>query len=295
MTCMATNAPVLAHGARIVWADIDPWTGNIDPSDVARKLTRRTKAVLCVHWGGYPCDLRELNAVAAAHGIPVVEDACHAFGSTYRGRPIGSHSAFACFSFQAIKELTTVDGGALTCRRREAAERGRLLRWYGIDRNAPRKDLRCEEDVAEYGYKFHMNDVAATIGLEQLRHVGGTIASHREHAARYDEAFRDLRSVRPLRYAADRSSAHWLYTVRVDDRPAFMRWMAGRGIMVSQVHSRNDTHSAFRRFRAALPGVDEFVLRQVSIPVGWWLRRGDVARIVAAVTDYDRRARRSRP
>jgi dTDP-4-amino-4,6-dideoxygalactose transaminase len=293
MTCMATNVPILALGARIVWADIDPWTGNIDPQDVARKITSRTKAVVCVHWGGYPCDLRELNAIAAARGIRVIEDACHAFGSIYRGRPIGAHSAFACFSFQAIKELTTVDGGALTCRLKAHAERGRLLRWYGIDRNAHRKDLRCEEDVEEFGYKFHTNDVAATIGLEQLKYVAATIARHRENAARYDEAFRGLHAIRPLRYGADRSSAHWLYTVRVRGRLDFMRWMEQQGIMVSQVHSRNDTHTVFREFRTPLPGVEEFVAQQVSIPVGWWLGRRDRARIVAAVTAYERTARGS--
>ncbi len=291
MTCLATNVPILALGARIVWADVDPWTGNIDPQDVAKKITARTKAVLCVHWGGYPCDLQELNAIAEAHGIPVVEDACHAFGSSYRGRPVGGHSAFACFSFQAIKELTTVDGGALACRHRADRERGRLLRWYGIDRKIRRKDLRCEADVAEYGYKFHMNDVAATIGLEQLKHVAGTLAKHRANAARYDAAFLELRSVRPLRYATDRASAHWLYTLRVRGRRSFMRWMERRGIMVSQVHSRNDAHTAFRAFRTALPGVDEFVSRQVSIPVGWWLGRWDLDRIVAAVREYDQTAR----
>ena len=295
MTCMATNVPILALGARIVWADIDPWTGNIAAEDVARKTTSRTKAILCVHWGGYPCDLQELNAIADDHGIPVVEDACHAFGSTYRGRAIGGHSAFSCFSFQAIKELTTVDGGALACRLRADRERGRLLRWYGIDRKVRRKDMRCEADVAEFGYKFHMNDVAATIGLEQLKHVAATIGRHRAHAAQYDEAFGELRAVRPLRYGTDRSSAHWLYTLRVRGRRSFMRQMERRGIMVSQVHSRNDTHTAFRAFRTALPGVDEFVSRQVSIPVGWWLGRRDLARIVAAVREYDGSARGAGP
>jgi dTDP-4-amino-4,6-dideoxygalactose transaminase len=292
MTCAATNEPVLALGARIVWADIDPWTGTIAPEDVARRLTRRTKAVLCMHWGGYPCDLDELNALARSRGIALVEDACHAFGSTYRGRPVGSRSDFACFSFQAIKEMTTVDGGALTCRSRADRRRGRLLRWYGIDRTVRRADLRCEADIREYGYKFHMNDVTATIGLEQLRHVAGTIARHRAHAAAFDAAFAGLAAVRTLRYRPDRSSAHWLYTLRVRGRDRFRRHMAAAGITVSQVHSRNDAHTVFRPFRRALPGVDEFAAEQVSIPVGWWLRKRDVARVIAAVLDFDRTARR---
>jgi len=118
--------------------------------------------------GGYPCELDALNAIAAEHGIKLIEDACHAFGATYRGRPIGSHSDFVCFSFQAIKQMTTVDGGALACRSKADCERGRLPRWYGIDRHAKRKDLRCEDDIVEYGCKFHMNSERPVYHVSRL-------------------------------------------------------------------------------------------------------------------------------
>jgi len=291
MTCSATNEPILALGAKIIWADIDPWTANIDPEDVARKITPKTKAIMCVHWGGYPCELDELNAIAAEHGIKLIEDACHAFGSTYHGKPLGSHSDFACFSFQAIKHMTTVDGGALVCKSESDCERGRLLRWYGIDRKCKRKDLRCEADIAEYGYKFHMNDVTAAIGLEQLKYVAETIEKHRANAARYDEAFRGLDTVRPLKYKNDRRSVYWLYTMRVKDPQKFMEHMKKAGITASQVHARNDMHTMFRDFRAVLPGVDEFTSEQVSIPVGWWLTDEDLTGIINAVVEYDRSCR----
>ncbi len=288
MTCSATNEPILALGAKVVWADIDPWTGNIDPKDVDRKITPKTKAIMCVHWGGYPCDLDELNAVAAEHGIKLIEDACHAFGSTYHGKLIGSHSDFACFSFQAIKEITTVDGGALVCKSRADRERGRLLRWYGIDRKSKRKDLRCEADIVEYGYKFHMNDVTAAIGLEQLKYVGKTIEKHRANAKRYNEAFKNLKAVRPLSYKSDRSSVYWLYTMRVKDRQKFMEYMKRAGITVSQVHARNDNHTMFKDSKVNLPGVDEFTSEQVSIPAGWWLTDEDLVKIIDATVEYDR-------
>lgn len=287
MTCSATNEPIMIMGAKIIWADIDPWTGNIDPKDVAKKITPKTKAIMCVHWGGYPCELDELNAIAAEHGIKLIEDACHAFGSRYHDKPIGSHSDFACFSFQAIKEMTTVDGGALVCKSKSDCERGRLLRWYGIDRKEKRADLRCEADIAEYGYKFHMNDVTATIGLEQLKYVNNTIEKHRANAAKYDEAFKDLKNVLPLKYKNDRSSAHWLYTLRVKDRPKFMEHMKKAGITVSQVHARNDLHTMFKDFRTELPGVNEFNAEQVSIPVGWWLTPEDVKHIIDSVRKFD--------
>lgn len=279
MTCTATNMPILAMGAKIVWADIDPWTGNIDPEDVERKITSKTKAIICVHWGGYPCDLDELNAIAAEYGIKLIEDACHAFGSTYHGKPIGSHSDFVCFSFQAIKHITTVDGGALVCKSEDDCKRGRLLRWYGIDRNAEGKDLRCEADITEWGYKFHMNDIAATIGLEQLKYVKETLAKTHRNAGRYDEAFPDLK----LRYENDSLSSYWLYTIRVKNRDGFTEQMKDAGIMVSKVHARNDIHACFKDFRAELPGVDEFVSEQVSIPAGRWLTDEDLEDIIKAV------------
>jgi dTDP-4-amino-4,6-dideoxygalactose transaminase len=292
MTCVATNMPILAHGARIVWADIDPWTGNVDPDDVARKITPRTKAIVAVHWGGYPCDLDELRAIASRHGIRLIEDACHAFGSTYRERPIGADSDFVCFSFQAIKEMTTVDGGALTCRAVSDADRGRLLRWYGIDRRTRRTDYRCEQDILEYGYKFHMNDVTAVIGLEQLRHVGETIRRHQANAARFNAAFSDLKSVSLLRCRADRASSYWLYTLRARDRDRFAADMQQAGITVSKVHARNDTHSVFHDSRAPLPGLDEFTAEHVCIPVGWWLGESDLSRIIEGVRSFDGERRR---
>ncbi|MHC5199185.1 MAG: DegT/DnrJ/EryC1/StrS family aminotransferase [Planctomycetota bacterium] len=286
MTCTATNEPIMAMGAKIVWADIDPWTGNIDPADVEKKITPKTKAIMCVHWGGYPCELEELNAISQKHGLKVIEDAAHAFGGEYHGTPIGSHSDFSCFSFQAIKHMTTVDGGALTCRSSADCERGRLLRWYGIDRNSNRKDFRCEEDILEYGYKFHMNDVTATMGLEQLKFVGDTVAKHRANAAAYHQAFDGLEWIKTLRHDAQHNGAYWLYTLRVKEPRTFMAYMEEKNIVTSAVHARNDTHTMFKDFRANLPGVDEFVSEQVSIPVGWWLTEQERDYIIEAVRQY---------
>lgn len=283
MTCMATNTPIMDHRASIVWADIDPWTGNIDPVDVERKITRKTKAIMAVHWGGYPCELDELSRIARKHGLPVIEDAAHAFGSVYRGRKIGSISPYTCFSFQAIKHLTTVDGGALVAASNDGYRRGKLLRWYGIDRETPRRDLRCEEDVLETGGKLHMNDVCATVGLEQLKYVEKIIHTHRDNARFYDERLEGLRRVKRLRYQSDRESAHWLYTIRVDDQDSFYDHMAKAGIMVSKVHVRNDIHTCFREFQRNLPGVDEFSSTEMSIPVGWWVGTEDREKIVAAI------------
>jgi dTDP-4-amino-4,6-dideoxygalactose transaminase len=288
-TCSATSMPALERGAALVWGDIDPWTGNLDPLDVERKITSKTKAILAVHWGGYPCELDELRAVAAKYGIPLVEDAAHAFGASYKGKPIGSHGDLVCFSFQAIKLVTTLDGGLLTCKTPEHYRRGKLLRWFGIDRETPRADLRCENDIVEYGHKFHLNDVAAVIGLEQLKYVAANLARARENAAFYEAALVGTKGVSLLRYTADRQSAYWLFTIRVRDRDGFQRFMSEKGVMVSRVHVRNDLHTYTKAFRRNLPGVDEFEREQVSIPVGWWVSDEDRVRIVSAIQEWGSR------
>lgn len=292
MTCTASNMPILERGAKIVWADIDPDDGNIDPESIRANVTPRTKAIVCVHWGGYPCDLGAINHIAKTHGIKVIEDAAHAFGAVYDGARIGSVSDFACFSFQAIKHLSTVDGGALTCRTEADYERGRLLRWYGIDRNQPRRDFRCEENIVEYGYKFHMNDVAATIGIEQLKYTPGVIAAHRFNAYYYDDEFmaRGIQHVHPLHYADSRMSSYWLYTVLCDNRDSFLRHMNDNGVQVSRVHARNDRHAAFADARNRdLPGVDTFDARQCSIPVGWWVTIDEREYIMDLIDGWDDR------
>lgn len=292
MTCVATNEPILSMGARIVWADIDPDTGNIDPEDVAKKITKKTKAIVVVHWGGYPCELEMLNKLASNHGIKLIEDACHAFGATYHGKMIGSISDFTCFSFQAIKEITTVDGGALVCKSHRDFQRGRLLRWYGINRKENRKDFRCEKDIPESGYKFHMNDVTATIGIEQLRHVEANLKKNRANAIQYNNIFSALANVNPLRYKGDKMSSYWLYTLKVNNRIEFMEFMKKAKIVVSQVHARNDKHTMFKDFLVCLPGVDEFVSKQICIPVGWWLRRQNLKYIIDTIINYDYYIRR---
>lgn len=288
MTCSATNTPIVAAGARIVWADIDPTTGLIDPLDVERKITPKTKAIMCVDWGGVPCDMDELMRIGEKYGVKVIEDAAHALGATYKRRMVGTVADFTCFSFQAIKHITTVDGGALTCRDSNAYRRGKLLRWYGIDRETDRKDMRCEEDIAEAGYKFHMNDVAAVIGLTVLPDLPGILARHRENAAYYAHKIMSRFYDHPgVPY--DSEPSWWLYTLvlpRAELRPQFMDWMREQGIATSAVHSRNDTHTCFKDSRAILPGVDSFGSREVAIPVHHALSEKDRAYIADCCNEF---------
>lgn len=288
MTCVATNEPILHLGASVVWADIDPSTGNIRPDDILRKITSRTKAIMVMHWGGWPCDLAAIREIAAEHNVVVIEDACQAFGASYESMPIGSHSEFCCFSFQAVKVMTTGDGGALVCKSEQALERGRLLRWYGLDRQLGRVNAFRDQDIAEAGYKLHMNDIAATIGLEQLHHVARNLEAARSNAALFQEAFSNLHTVKIPRIDSRRVGSWWVYTLRVPDRVAFMDWMSHQRIGTSPLFRRNDHYSAFRRFATPLPGVDEFNAEHVCIPCGWWVDDNDAQRIIEAVHRFDK-------
>lgn len=267
VTCTATNVPVLACGGRIVWADVDFWTGNIDPESVRRKITQATKAVIAVHWGGVPCDVEGLERVCKESGVKLIFDCAHALGATYKGKPIGSYGDFSCFSFQAIKHVTCGDGGLLSCKDPQDYARGRLLRWYGIKRPA---DLT--KDIPEYGYKFHMNDIAATIGLANLRDFPKNLQKGRKNARYYSETLDTC--------VSNLGSAYWLQTIHVNDKPGFIRRMADQGVQAGNVHERNDRYTMFKASRTPLPGVDAFYKTMVNIPVGWWV---DAERVVKAV------------
>jgi dTDP-4-amino-4,6-dideoxygalactose transaminase len=280
LTCTASNWPILANNLKIKWVDINE-NLTMDLDDLARKITPKTKAIMLVHWGGYPVDLdrvREIqNQAYQNFGFKpaVIEDCAHAFGSTFKGQPLGSHGNICTFSFQAIKHLTCVDGGALVLPHEELYNRGKLLRWYGINRETNKKDFRCEADIPEWGFKFHMNDVNASVGIENLKEVDKVLETHKDNGRYYDEALKGVSGVTLLERDARMDSAFWIYSFLVERRQDFMDYMKTCGIMVSQVHERNDIHSCVREFKTILPTLDKVCPHLISIPVGWWVTKED--------------------
>ena len=277
LTCTASNFPILANGLKIKWVDIDPTTLNMDLDDLARKITPTTKAIILVHWGGYPSDLDKVKQIQQIseelYGFKpaVIEDGAHSFGSKYKGKNIGTHGNLTMYSLQAIKHITSIDGGLLLSPHQELHRRGKLIRWYGIDRDSNRKDFRCEADIEEWGFKFHMNDVCATVGMENLKHADELIKKHQSNAAYYDKHLKNVKGVTLLDRHEGHESAFWIYTMLVDDREGFYKWMKECNIVVSQVHERNDKHTAVKEFKSNLPTLDKTIGKIVSIPVGWWV------------------------
>tara|TARA_B100000530_G_scaffold302_1_gene308 strand:+ start:4534 stop:5730 length:1197 start_codon:yes stop_codon:yes gene_type:complete len=277
MTCTASNWPVLANNLKIKWVDIDPKTLNMDLDDLERKITKKTKVIMGVHWGGYPLDLDKLRKIRTSFrgefgwAPAVIEDGAHSFGSKYKGKFIGTGDNLTMFSLQAIKHVTSIDGGLLFSPHQELHDRGKLIRWYGIDRDGDRKDFRCEADIPEWGYKFHMNDVCATVGIENFKHLDSIISKHKENAAYYDLRLKNVPGVTLLERKKGFESAFWIYTMLVDDRDGFYKYMDECNIAVSQVHERNDKHTCVEEFRTELPNLDKTIGKVVNIPVGWWI------------------------
>jgi perosamine synthetase len=281
MTAEPTNLAVLHAGGRIVWADVDPRNGNLDPASVERVISPRTRAIIAVHYGGIPVALADLRAVAARHGIPVIEDAAHALGARYAGEQVGAHSEYVMYSLQAIKHMTTVDGGMLACRNPADLPRGRRFRWFGIDRMAS----RTEVDVRETGWKYHMNNVNATIGLVQLDHIGPVIARHVDNGRFFDGALRGMPGIELCAWDAAAEPSYWFYTVLADRRDDLARHLTARGIGNSMAHKRNDMHTVFESSRVPLPGLEEYWRRMLHIPCGWWVGDAERDAIVAALRD----------
>jgi dTDP-4-amino-4,6-dideoxy-D-glucose/dTDP-4-amino-2,4-dideoxy-beta-L-xylose transaminase len=277
LTCTASNFPILANGMKIKWVDIDPTTLNIDLDDLERKLSPKTKVIMLVHWGGYPNDLDRIKEIQAKcynmYGfVPqVIEDGAHSFGSKFNGKHIGNHGNITMYSFQAIKHITAGDGGVLLLPNEELYKRAKLIRWFGIDRDSNRKDFRCEADIVEWGYKFHMNDINATIGIENLKFVDNIVGTHKANAAYYDDVLKNTSGVTLLNRHDNRESAFWIYSMLVDDRDGFYKWMKECGIVASQVHERNDKHTCVREYSSALPQLDRTIGKMVNIPNGWWV------------------------
>ena len=294
LTCTATNWPILANGLRIKWVDVDPNTANINLDDLEQKLSPTTKVIMFVHWGGCPVDLDQVERVKQTcknkYGFKpyVIEDCCHAFGADYKGKKLGTHGNFCVFSFQAIKHLTSIDGGLLTVPNQDMYSRGKLLRWFGINREqrSGGGDFRMEPDVPEWGYKFHMNDVSATVGIVNLKHVPEILAKCRDNAKFYDEALGALQGVKILDTKPGSNPSYWLYSIKIERKAQFLQFMSAHGVMVSQVHGRNDKHSTVRAFSAPLPLLDKLEESLVCIPVGWWVTESDREHVVRCINNF---------
>jgi dTDP-4-amino-4,6-dideoxygalactose transaminase len=289
--CAVANV-VLRVGATPVLVDIETDTLNLDPERVTSVVTSRTRAIVAMHYGGHPCDMDRLRDIADRHHLLLLEDAAHAIGARYHGRPVGSLGDLAAFSFYANKNITTGEGGMLVGRR-DLVEAARLLGRHGIDRSAWQRHGNRgpgDYDVVAAGLKCNMSDIAAAIGIHQLRKLDGFIARRAEIAARYSRA---LDGVPGLTLPADAPHilhAWHLYAIRVDpelagvDRDRLASRLAEQGIGTSIHFTPLHRLSQYRGLPATrLPYTDQAAAGLLSLPCYPAMTDGDVTRVVDAV------------
>lgn len=266
-TCTATTIPFLYMDVKFRFADVDPETLNISVEHVRQLVNEKTKAIVCVHYGGLPCDMKELLAIGEQYGIPVIEDAAHALGATYEGKPIGSVSPFTMFSFQAIKHITTGDGGMLVVHEDEIAKKGERIRWFGIDRSNKQKGT-WENDIWEVGYKYQMTDISAAMGLAALEEFDETLAYRQKLFNIYKKKLVNVPGFKLIgTNYTDRTHAAWLCTAIVEKRVDFMNYLRDNKIESGQVHYRNDRYSVLGGRRDDLPMMDSIEDKYIVLPL----------------------------
>lgn len=292
MSFISTNHAILYNNAIPAFADIEEDTLNISADDVSKLVGRKTKAILVVHYGGHACDMEPILEIARDKSIFVIEDAAHACGSEYKGRKIGSIGDATCFSFHAVKNLATGDGGMITVHDKDLADRIRKLCWLGINRGtwdrSKDKAYKWEYDVEEIGYKYHFNDILSAIGLIQLKKLDKANARRAQIAKKYNDAFRNIDWLNtPVEHEYTRS-AHHNYVIKVLDgrRDALVEYLAAHDISAGVHYIPNHLYDMYKPFYRKLP-VAERVWRQlVTLPLFPDLTESEQDYVIEQVKDF---------
>ncbi len=307
MTWVSTVSVAELVGARPVFVDVEPGTHNLDPGRLRAAITGKTRAILPVHFAGLPCDMDPIREAAAERGIPVIEDAAHAAGAAYKGRPVGSLSLLTLFSFHPIKNLTTGEGGMITTDDPDLAKRIRLLRFHGITRDSWQRQgagAGAAYDVLLPGFKYNMTDIQSAIGLVQLARLDALNERRALLARRYLGALDGIEEIRLPASDAGYPARHaWhLFTILVDvdrltlDRFGFMEAMkvenVGTGLHFLAVHLQPYYRDRYGYRPGDFPEAERVSERVVSLPLFPGMTEADVDDVARAVKKVVRTHRR---
>jgi perosamine synthetase len=282
MTFISTATSVLHVGATPVFADVDPETYDLDPADVARRITPRTKAIVAVHYGGQPADVDELRAVADGCGALLFEDAAEAHGAAYKGRPVGGLGAASMFSFTPTKNITTGEGGMVLTDDADLAEALRLLRNHG-------QSALYQHTVL--GYNWRMTEMQAAMGVVQTGRLDGILERKRANAVRMGQLLADVPGVRPPVVRPDRDHVYMLYTTVLDagiDRDAVLKRMLDMGIEARVYFPpahRQPVFAATGGPAAVLPVTEDLARRMLSLPFHSRLSSDELAEVAVALRE----------
>ncbi len=295
MTFVSTNHAILYAGGIPVFADIEEGTLNIDPASIRDQITDKTKAIIVVHYGGHSCRMDEIIDLAKTFDLAVVEDVAHGTGGSYRGRMLGSIGIIGCFSFQAIKNLTTGDGGMLTCNHDAYATRARKLSWLGISRGTwdrvESRGYSWEYDVEELGFRYQMNDIAASIGLIQLDKLDTHNRARRMLAERYIEHLRDLDWLTVPQEMDYANSAWHNFVIKVVDsssRNPLIDHLKSHDISTGVHYIPNHLYEMYKPYvRHPLPVAEEVWKRVVTLPLFPNLTEQEQDKVISTIKGFD--------
>jgi len=277
LSFVSTAHAVMYNGGKPIFADVDPITLNIDPTSILDKISKNTKVILPVHFGGLSCDLNFIQKLCKDSDIFLLEDAAHATGSLYKGKKIGTHGSIVCFSFHPVKNLAMPAGGALSLNGKNSehfAKSIRSLRWCGI---SDRKGV--DYDVSRLGWNYYMNEVSAAIGLEQLKKLDNLISIKRNIAKRYSDEL----SVEKMPF--DEDCSYHMFWIRVKKRRQFMQKMTQIGIETG-IHYKPIHKMTFYNSKQRLPNTESISDQLVSIPIHANLSDSSVSKIIKYVNKF---------
>jgi perosamine synthetase len=270
-TFVATIQAISATGATPVFCDIHADDLNMDAGDVRKKITKNTKVLLPVHYRGIPCEMDEIHALAEKHDLNVVEDAAHAFGSSYRKRKIGSFGDIACFSFDPIKNITCGEGGAVVFQDDALLETIQQKRILGIDKDTwsrYRNERSWFYDVVTQGYRYHMSNISAAVGLIQLKKYDRMNSRKIEVAKRYDAAFRDLNGITLLKNNGYQDTGLFVYILKIQSkRNEFMDAIGQRGVASGIHYIPAHVFTYYKKAGVHLPVTEQIYREILTLPL----------------------------
>lgn len=273
MACLSSTQPFATAGIKVVWADIDPATGTLDPESVRKSISDRTRLIVNNHFCGYPGYIDEINDIGNDYGIYVADDGVECFGTRYHDRLIGHcDTDFTYFSFNPVRIPNTIDGGAIVFKDESLFQKALLIRDCGINRKCFRDDMgeiNPNADVAVPGYSATMSNVNAYIGIRQMEEINGLIDKQRKNAGKWDDRIGGMDSIRPVS-TVNGVPNYWVYGAITSKKEEYIKEFRNMGYYASGVHINNSIYSVFGK-QWPLPGAEAFGESFLALPCGWWV------------------------
>jgi len=298
MTFASSTESILYNGAVPIFADIDYNTMNIDPTSIETKITKKTKAILIVHFGGHSCDMDKIMKIAKKNNLLIIEDAAHACGGCYGGKysekKVGSLGNITCFSFHAVKNLAMGDGGMITCNDTNIINKLKRIRWLGISKDTYQRSdgkYKWDYDIVEEGYKYHTNDILAAIGITQLHKLNWMNNKRREICSLYDSSFKEMKT--PIDVPGVSESilhARHNYVIKLPeniDREELIQYMSQKKVSLGVHYKPIYLHPRYSKFnKKDTPITEKIWKRIITLPVYPDLKKSDAKKITLLINDF---------